>query len=161
MLRSLKPRTFAATITGLSVSFALGCSEPASPTSVHGNTPGSTDGRANTIQVVPAAVSAEEGVKSTLACSAIDSRGVVLSASPTWSSSNESVATVNSAGAVLAQRQGSATISCSLGGKTASSTVTVASSPVAFIEVTPGAGTLEVGNSIQLSGIPRDAQGRV
>jgi uncharacterized protein YjdB len=85
----------------------------------------------------------------------------VVSASRTWTISDPTVATVSSNGAVAAQHAGTAVASCTVDGKTATATITVSPSPVAFLEVTPGAGVLVVGKSIQLVGTPLDSNGAV
>ena len=65
----------------------------------------------------------------TLTATARDANGHVISgASPTWSSSNTSVATVNSTGRVTGRAEGTATITASLSGETASAVVTVTGS---------------------------------
>ena len=72
--------------------------------------------------------------------------------SVTWSSSNTSVATVNSSGKVTAKAVGTTTITVTTvdGGKTATCTVTV-KQPVTGVSVSPASATLNVGGTQQLS----------
>ena len=151
----------AAALVGFSVFAVVGCGDTSSATTAHGSSTPAGEGRASTVRVTPTSLSLEEGVKGALSCVAEDPRGLVLTTAPTWSSADPSVAIVSAAGSVVGQRAGSAVISCTVDGRTASATVTVAESPVAFLEVTPGAGTLEVGKTIQLEGTPRTATGGV
>jgi len=103
----------------------------------------------------------EEGAIAPLSCTALDSRGVVVSTSRAWTVTDPAVATVAANGAVAAQHAGTTVASCTVDGKTATATITVTASPVAFLEVTPGAGILLVGKSLQLVGTPLDSNGAV
>jgi hypothetical protein len=160
VLQCLRPNRAALLLASLAVSFILGCADAVAPdANVHGSTGGVSAGHASTVQVSPPSATVEEGANAPLSCSAQDARGLVLSVAPAWTTSDPNVATVAANGAVTARGVGSANITCAVDGRMASSVVTVTASPVAFIEVTPGAGTLAVGGSIQLSGVPRDASG--
>jgi hypothetical protein len=121
---------------------------------VHDAATGVGDGRASTIQVSPATATVEEGAIASLSCLALDSRDIVVSTSHAWAISDPTVATVAANGAVAAQHPGTAVVSCTVDGKTAAATVTVVASPVAFLKVTPGAGVLVLGKSLQLVGTP-------
>jgi uncharacterized protein YjdB len=162
MFGSSRPRHALLTIAGLMISATLGCGEPAGPgagASVHGAPPGVGDGRANTIQITPAVATVEEGVTAPLTCSALDSRGVVVSSTRNWTVSDPSVATVGDNGVVTGQTSGNAVATCTIDGKSAMATISVVPSPVAFVEVTPGAGIVPVGGSMQLIATPRDSTG--
>ena len=161
MLPRLKPSFAVFTFLGLSIVVAVGCGEVGPPTSVHGD-PGLTGiGRASVVQITPPALAIEEGTSAPLMCLVMDSRGLVLSTTPAWNTSDAGVVTVSSRGVVSAQRAGTATVTCESGGKSATAAITVAQSAVAFIEVSPGAGTVLVGNTLQLSATPRDVNGEV
>ena len=70
---------------------------------------------------------------------------------PTWSSSDPSVATVSATGGVVAAKIGTATISAAIEGKNASATVTVVS-PVDHVELTPTSLTFaSIGQSASLT----------
>ena len=79
----------------------------------------------------------------------------------TWQSSNNSVATVNSAGWVVGVGAGSATITATSEGKSDQSTVTVTRQPVASITIEPATLTVTVGQTQQLTATLRDAKGTV
>jgi len=163
MFWSRQPRRVVPTIAALLVSAILGCGEPAGPAagSVHGAPSGVGDGRVNSIQITPAEASVEEGVTTPLTCTGLDSRGVVVSSTRNWTISDENVASVGENGVITGQRAGTTVATCSIDGKTAMATVSVVPSPVAFVEVTPGAGIVAVGNSMQLIATPRDSTGAV
>src|SRR5438552_3453219 len=92
----------------------------------------------------------EEGAVASFTCVALDSRGVVVSTLRSWTISDPTVATVAANGDVAAQHAGTAVASCTADGKTATATITVVGSPVAFLELIPGAGVLGLDKSIQL-----------
>ena len=84
-----------------------------------------------------------------------------------WSSSNAGVASVNSTGVVTAANAGSADIIATSEGKNGRAAVTVSVSPppppvpVASISVSPAAPSVQVGGTVQLSAVTRDASGNV
>jgi uncharacterized protein YjdB len=151
----------AAALVSFSVLAVVGCGDSSPSTIAHGSSTPAGEGRANTVRVNPTSLALEEGVKGALSCVAEDPRGLVLTTTPTWSSTDPNVAVVNATGNVVGQRAGTAVVSCTVDGRTASANITVAESPVAFVEVSPGAGVLEVGKTIQLAGTPRTATGGV
>ena len=162
MLRRKRPLRPVVTLLGFSLAVALGCGDGAgSDASVHGAVTGVGDGRASTIQISPSAATLEEGSIAPFSCVALDSRGVVVSTTHSWTTSDPSIATVGANGAVAAQHAGNVVASCTVDGKTATATITVVPSPVAFLEVTPGAGIVVVGKSMQLVGTPLDSNGAV
>jgi uncharacterized protein YjdB len=82
----------------------------------------------------------------------------------TWSSSNSSIASVNSSGLVTAVAAGSATITGTSETKTGTSAITVtapAPAPVATVSVSPPSSSLLVGATVQLSATTRDAGNNV
>src|SRR5512143_530962 len=162
MLRLKRPRLAVVPLLSLSVAVAFGCNDGGgSGAGVHGSVTGVGDGRASTIQISPSTATLEEGSIAPLSCVALDSRGVVVSTSRSWTISDPTVATIGANGAIAAQHVGNAVASCTVDGKTATATITVIPSPVAFLEVTPAAGVLVVGTSIQLVGTPLDSTGAV
>lgn len=91
-----------------------------------------------------------------------DASGNVLSGrSITWSSSAQSVATVNSTGVVSAVGPGTASISASSGGQNGQISVTVTRPVVDTITVSPLTSTIKVGSSETLAVTPLDAQGHI
>jgi len=75
-----------------------------------------------------------------LVATAKDAQGAVLPSAPaaTWSSSNNTVATVNSTGLVTALIVGNADITATISGRTATARVTVSSAPLAVTVNMPG-----------------------
>src|SRR5205807_4490530 len=75
------------------------------------------------------------------------------------SSSNTTVATVSNSGLVSGVTPGTATITATSEGKSGTSSVTVTNVPVATVEVTPPSASVQAGQTVQLTGTPRDAGG--
>ncbi len=142
----------------LSIAIALGCADGVDPAStVHGSLTAIGDGKANTVQVSPSSASVLRGATTPLKCLALDSRGVIISTTPTWTISDPGVAAVDATGSVTGERGGTTMASCMVDGKAASSAITVIESPVTFLEMSPGADALTVGGSAQLVGTPLDS----
>lgn len=78
-----------------------------------------------------------------------------------WMSSNASVATVTSQGVVSAVAPGSATITASVDGQSASVSVTVTSRPASTVIVSPSQVTIFSGQALQLSALVTDDRGQV
>jgi uncharacterized protein YjdB len=88
--------------------------------------------------------------------------GQVLTGRPVaWASSAPQVASVDASGTVTAVAAGSATITGTSEGRTASAAITVTVVPVAAISVTPGSAALMVGQSASFSAVATDASGNV
>src|SRR5439155_23530059 len=80
----------------------------------------------------------------------------------TWRSNNTAVATVSAGGLVTAVAAGSATISATSGGITGTAAVTVtapATATVASVTVSPATGGVDVGSTMQLAAVAKDAGG--
>lgn len=91
----------------------------------------------------------------------LDVGGAVLPNRPViFSSSNETAASVSSAGLVTALAPGSAIITAASEGKTAIATITVSVVPVVAVVVTPTDNPLVVGQTAQLSAVPQSADGQ-
>ncbi len=147
----------ALTLVGASVALVIGCSESVDP-SIHG-APAVMVGPATQIQVAPSSTALNQGGRSLLRCVAFDAQGVMLSNAPSWTSSDPATAIVSSDGSVTAIHSGTATATCQIGSRTAMSSITVSTAQVAFVEVSPGAGTVAPGSTLQFSGVPRDSLG--
>ena len=90
-----------------------------------------------------------------------DAGGNILTGRPiTWSSNNESVATVSSTGLVTALAPGGAIITATSEGRSAPASVTVSAIPVASIQVQPRTLSLINGQTAQLQAQPLDANGK-
>jgi len=77
----------------------------------------------------------------------------------TWSSNSPSVASVSTTGLITAVAPGGAVITAASEGKTAVVAVTVSAVPVASVAVSPASDVVVVSQTLQLSAVPRDAQG--
>src|SRR5437773_1341821 len=112
------------------------------------------------MKVIPAVVSLLVGASVQLTATTADSAGNVLSGrSISWSSSNASVASVNSNGLVASVAPGSATITATSEGQSAAVPVTVTNVPVASLQVSPASANLLVGQALSLTATTRDSAG--
>ena len=90
-----------------------------------------------------------------------DDRGQVLTGKQvTFSSSNTQVATVSSQGVVTGMSSGIAVITATSEGATGQATITIASDPVATVEVSPSTASVVIGQTTQLAAIPRNVRGQ-
>jgi uncharacterized protein YjdB len=87
--------------------------------------------------------------------------GVLTGRTVTWSSDNQAVATVSSAGLVTAVAAGSVNIVATSEGRTGSAALTVTPAPVATVTVSPAAPSIVAGNTEQLTATLKDSQDRV
>jgi uncharacterized protein YjdB len=114
----------------------------------------------SSISVAPSTPSLLVGQTATLAATARDSTGVVLTGRVvSWSSANAAIASVSSSGVVTAISAGSTTITASSEGVTATAAVTVGRVPVASVSITPGSGLLFAGQSVTLTATALDSVG--
>lgn len=93
--------------------------------------------KVTSVQLAPGAVTLDAfGAAQTLTATVLDQRGAPMTSTGlTWSSSAQAIATVSPAAVVTAVSNGTATITASVGGKTASVQVTVAQVPIAPVVV--------------------------
>lgn len=84
---------------------------------------------------------------------------VLVGRTVTWSSANQAVATVSTAGVVTAVTVGTTTVSATVEGKTGSTVVIVRAVPVGIVSVVPEAVLLTVGQTSQLVTTTRDSTG--
>src|SRR6266566_3279474 len=112
------------------------------------------------VTVSPATGSVNVGQTVQLTATPKDSAGNPLTGRVvTWSSNNTTVAAVSPSGLVTGKGAGSATITAASGGQSGTSAVTVIFVPVASVAVSPPSATLGVGQTVQLTGTPKDANG--
>jgi len=107
------------------------------------------------ITVSPNSPSLTVGQSQQLAATALysDSTSKDVTANVSWSTSDASVATVNSGGTVLTKAQGSATISATMSSKTGTASVTAKSSAATMtgLGLSPASATLAVGATMSFS----------
>ena len=117
-----------------------------------------------TVSVSPATATLQIGATQQLSATTRDASNNVLTGRVvTWSSANTAIATVSASGLVTAVSAGSASITATSEGKTGSALMTVAAAPapVATVTVTPAAPSVQVGSTVQLSAVTRDASNNV
>jgi uncharacterized protein YjdB len=91
-----------------------------------------------------------------------DAAGNVLTGrAVTWSTGNNTIATVSSTGLLTGVAAGSTTVTATSEGKSGSATVTVTLVPVATVTVTPSPVTVQVDETVTLTATLRDANNNV
>jgi uncharacterized protein YjdB/Leucine-rich repeat (LRR) protein len=127
-----------------------------------GNTPTQPDTpRATSVSLSPASISFDAvGATQQLTATVKDQHGSTMTGvSVSWSSSDQSVATVSSSGLVTAEDNGAASITASSGSASESAPVTV-SQAVAGVLVAPAAATLTaLDDTVRLTATVHDARG--
>jgi hypothetical protein len=111
------------------------------------------------VSVDPPTVTLPLGTTQTLTATIKDAAGSTLSGrAVTWASSDQSIASVTSGGAVAGVAAGNATITATSEGKTGSSAITV-TDPVASVSVALSYGSVMAGQSLDAQAVARDAAG--
>jgi len=77
----------------------------------------------------------------------------------TWASTNLGVATVNSSGLVTGVAAGVATVTVACEGQSSAVAITVTVVPVASVSMSPASANVIVGQTVQLTATPKDANG--
>ena len=78
-----------------------------------------------------------------------------------WSSSDNTIGTVNGSGLVTGVAAGSVAITATSEGKSGTASVTVAGAPVASVTVTPASASVQAGQTQQLTATLKDANGNI
>ena len=131
-------------------------------TDTAGVTVTSTASSIASVVVIPASAGAAVGGTIQFVAVPLDSNGTALGGRViSWSSSNTSVASVDSNGFATALSAGTATIRATSEGVTGTATFTVSSTvlPVASVTISPASASVVVGLTAQLSATLRDANG--
>jgi len=114
------------------------------------------------VAVAPTSVSLAAGATSQLTATAKDASGTTLTGRlVTWKSSNAQVVTVDATGKLSGVAQGTATVTATIDGKSASSAVTVTAAAVTSVTASVNATALTVGQTTQASATAKDASGAV
>ena len=114
-----------------------------------------------TVRLTPSSQDLLVGQTVQIGAETLDAHGNVLTGRPiTFTTSNPAVATVSNAGLVTALAAGSTIITATSEGKSAPSSITVSTIPVASVAVTPAGSQIVVGQTTQLNAEPRDASGQ-
>lgn len=116
-----------------------------------------------TVAVTPTPVNLNVGHTVQLTATPMDGNGNVLAGRVvTWATSNAAVATVSTTGLVTGMSAGGpVTITATSEGQSATAAITVTPVPVATVTVTPTPVNVTVGQTVQLTATPRDANGNV
>src|SRR2546422_5814550 len=113
------------------------------------------------LAVAPQTLTVGVGATAQLTATPRDANGAFLAGrSVTWASSNTAVATVNTTGLVTGVAEGQATITATSEGQSGTAALTVVV-PVASVTVTPAPATVAIGQTVQLTATPKDANGNV
>src|SRR5207245_10297640 len=114
----------------------------------------------SSVSLAPSSATCVVGGTVQLQATLTDSGGNVLTGRTiTWSSDNGSVATVSGAGLVTAAGTGSANITATSEGQSASASIAVSNVPVASVTVAPATVALQSGQTAQLTAPPKDPNG--
>lgn len=114
------------------------------------------------VTITPNAFTIAVGSTTQLAATAADANGhAIEKTSFTWSSSNPGVASVDGSGRVRGVSVGTATITARAGNRTASATVTVSSTPVGSVSVSPAEASVQAGSAVQLTAQVKDPAGNI
>src|SRR5207249_3673999 len=114
----------------------------------------------SSVTVSPASATVQVGLTVQLTATPKDASGKSLSGrAVTWSSSNTAVASVDGNGLVTGGTSGSATITATSEGQSGTSSITVSGVAVSSVTVTPASANLPVGQTVQLTATPKDANG--
>jgi trimeric autotransporter adhesin len=112
------------------------------------------------VAIAPTTLTLTPLQKKTLVATVTDPSGNVLTNRPVaWSSDNDLIATVSQSGEVTGVLPGTAKITATSGGKSASAAVTVTLTPVGTVTVDPSSLALTVGKTGTLTATVRDANG--
>jgi uncharacterized protein YjdB len=115
-----------------------------------------------TVSVTLAATTIEETRTTTATAVTRDADGAVLTGREvTWSTGNNSIASVSSAGVVTGVGVGSTTVTATSEGKTGSATITVILRPVMTVSVTLNPANVVAGATSQATAVTRDADNNV
>jgi Bacterial Ig-like domain (group 2) len=118
-------------------------------------------GTVDHVAITPASATVLVGDSVGLAAEGLTSAGMVVAGTPTWSSDAPSVATVSATGEVVGVAEGSATVTASIGGKSATAVITVVTYPATRIVISPATATIEVGAAAVLSDTVYDGLGHI
>jgi uncharacterized protein YjdB len=120
------------------------------------------------VSVTPESASVGVGGTVTFTTVARDAAGGVLTGRQfSWSSANNTIATVSSSGTAIGRAGGTTIITVTCESQTAAATIVVAAppppppAPVGSVTVTPASASLVVGDTLRLTAVLRDAEGNV
>lgn len=114
------------------------------------------------VRVIPTSATVLVSGTTPLAAEVRDAGGGILTGHViTWSSASPGIASVNANGVVTGVTVGNVAVTASGAGLSGTAVVTVRPIPVASVTVAPSTGTLQIGQTLQLSVSLRDSLGRI
>ena len=113
------------------------------------------------VDVSPASASVQVGATVQLTATPKDATGAPLTGRTiTWTSADTSIAKVDGNGRVTGKAQGGpVSVTATSEGKSGASAITVATVPVASIDVAPATATIQMYGGVQLTATPKDSNG--
>ena len=112
------------------------------------------------IDVAPSPLSVTAGLTSQLSATTKSAAGATLTGrSVSWSSADQTIATVSTSGLVTGVKAGSTTVTATSEGVHKDVAVTVTAAPIASIDVTPSPLSISLGQSAQLTATPKSSTG--
>jgi uncharacterized protein YjdB len=113
------------------------------------------------VRIVPSTANVQVGRTVTLRADPVDATGsVVAGRTVLWASTATAIATVTSTGVITGISAGATTVSATVDGVIGAASVTVTPIPVTAVTVSPGSGSLIVGQTIQLGAATTAAGGQ-
>ncbi len=123
------------------------------PVAVSGSIP-------TTVVILPANPTVTVGTTTQLVGEVRDQNGLAIAgATVLWSSDNSPVASISSTGLLTGNTQGNANITATSGSLTRTVAASVTAVAVASVSVAPATGRMQVGDSLRVEAVARDAQG--
>ena len=127
-----------------------------------GDSSGPSTPRVASVAVTPPAANVVINTSVQLSATPRSSDGTAITGKAVvWSSLNNAVATVTNAGLVAGVSAGTVQINAAVDGIVGSATITVTPPPVAKVTIAPAAPAVNVGGTVQLSAVLRDAADNV
>lgn len=116
---------------------------------------------ATRIVLTPTSATILKGETYTIAANVYDQSGANMIVTPVWTTSNTAIATVDASGVVTGISAGTATITSTYGGLSATFVLTVTEPTATTITILPNINTISVGDTKQLTATVKDQRGVV
>ncbi|MBL8962229.1 MAG: Ig domain-containing protein, partial [Gemmatimonadetes bacterium] len=116
--------------------------------------------KVTTVTVTAGAAQVEVGATVQFTAAAKDAKGAAMAASFTWTSAAPTVASVDGAGVVTGVAPGTASITATADGVSATASITVIPVPVVAVLIAQRTPSVRQGETVQLSAIAQDGVGR-